>query len=904
MKKIFTIIVPFMVFLFVPFIVDATETKLFASDAAITDFFGQSVAMGNGVALVGTPGTVGSPGNAYLYLLDTVTGNWVEQKLTASDTDRYDLFGTSVAIDGSIAIIGAENAVGDLQGKGAAYVFVTDPVTGNSIEQTILTASDGALFDYFGHSVSISGDTAIIGAYQDDDNGSDSGSAYIFVRDPVTDTWTQQQKLLASDGASGHNFGSSVAISGNTMVVGASGNSSAYIFEQDPVTGNWVELKLPATGGTSVAIRGDTVAVGSGKRVLGGGTTYLFERNPATGNWTQLPNLKASDGATQDRFGSSVAISGDTLIVGARSAGTAGAAYVFVIDTATGNWVEHQKIVSTVAITTFANFGISVAINGNTAIVGADSDSFNNLQRTGSAYIYTPVGGAVTEPDITVTDSIAPVDDLALWFGDVTEFSFSEETITVTNDGDADLIIGTIPSALLEDISTGIAQYTVEVDNCSGQTLTPAANCTLTVRFSPLSTGIKAVTLAISSNDPFENPVDFLLRGTGLGAAVADITVTDSIAPVDDLQIAFGNVSQGAFSEEMVTISNDGNADLLIGNIATQNILIAPFSILNNTCSSTTVVPAANCTFTVRFEPTSAINSNDNFDIPSNDTDEATVTVTLSGIGTVTQVPDINISDSVLPADDLQLAFGDVLQGTAADETFTISNAGTAALTIGNIANANVLAAPFSLLNDNCSGQTVAVAASCSLTVRFAPTTAAISNDSFDIPSDDPDENPVTLNLSGTGINSVIPAPEISLGDQLSFAYVATAASSDKTITISNDGTADLSIGNIAQANALDAPFSILNDNCSAQIVAATASCTLTVRYEPVSAGSFSDSFDVPSNDADEASITINVTGTSGETNVEDADNGNNDLFGLALNPQLLFGLFIMLFVSHGYRRL
>lgn len=904
MKKIFTIIVPFMVFLFVPFIVDATETKLFASDAAVADYFGLSVAMGNGVALVGTPGRDGSPGNAYLYWLDTVTGNWVEQKLTASDTDRYDLFGSSVAIDGSIAIIGAENAVGDLQGKGAAYVFVTDPVTGNSIEQTILTASDGALFDYFGHSVSISGDTAIIGAFKDDDKGSDSGSAYIFVRDPVTDTWAQQQKLLASDGASGHNFGRSVAISGNTVVVGASGNSSAYIFEQNPVTGNWGELKLPATDVTSVAISGDTVVVGRGATTIGGSTTYLFERDPVTGNWTQLPNLKASDGATQDNFGSSVAISSDTLIVGARSAGTAGAAYVFVIDAATGNWVEHQKIVSTAAITKFANFGMSVAINGNTAIVGAIYDSFNNLPQTGSAYIYTPVGGAVTEPDITVTDSAAPIDDLTLVFGDVTEFSFSEETITVTNDGDADLIIGTIPSALLPDLYNGVDQYTVEVDNCSGQPLAPASSCTLTVRFSPQSTGYKVTRLTIPSNDPFENPVDVTLNGTGLGAAVADITVTDSIAPVDDLQIAFGNVSQGTFSEEMVTIANDGNADLLIGNIATQNILVAPFSILNNTCSSTTVVPAANCTFTVRFEPTSAINSNDSFDIPSDDTDEATVTITLSGTGTVIQVPDINVTDSVLPADDLQLAFGDVLQGTAADETFTVSNTGTAALTIGNIANANMLAAPFSLFNDSCSGQTVAVAASCSLTVRFAPTAATISNDSFDIPSDDPDENPVTLNLSGTGISTVILAPEISLNDQLSFGYVATAASSDKTITISNDGTADLSIGNIAQANALDAPFSILNDNCSAQIVAAAASCTLTLRYEPVSAGSFNDSFDVPSNDADEASITINVSGTSGEANVEDAGDSNNDLFGLALNPQLLFGLFIMLFISHGYRRL
>ena len=120
----------------------------------------------------------------------------------------------------------------------------------------------------------------------------------------------------------------------------------------------------------------------------------------------------------------------------------------------------------------------------------------------------------------------------------------------------------------------------------------------------------------------------------------------------------------------------------------------------------------------------------------------------------------------------------------------------------------------------------------------------------------------------------------------------------DEIVTITNDGTADLTIGNIAQANALDAPFSILNDNCSGQIIAAGESCTLTVRYEPVSIGTFSDSFDVPSNDADEAVVTINLSGTSDE-----AGNGNNGFFGLTLNPLSLLAMLMLLAISHGYRR-
>lgn len=914
MKKIFAIIVPFMVFLFVPFAVNATETKLIASDPEWSDYFGRSVSMGDGVALVGAPGEGSSqPGKTYLYLLDVATGNWEEHKLTASDAGRYDHFGSSVAIDGATAIIGAKDADAAgtaVSGPGAAYVFVEVSVNG-AIEQARLMAADGELHDKFGHSVAISGDTVIVGAYQDDDSGSSSGSAYIFVRDPATSDWSEQAKLIASDGAADDDFGGSVAISGDIAVIGAAPVAdSAYIFVRNPADGSWSEEQILTASdgavsqrfGFSVVISGDTLIIGSpGNSYFTSGAAYIFERDPTTGFWAEQQKLTASD-SERVHFGNSVAISGDTLIVGAARGIDVGAAYTFVIDPASGNWVQHQKIVPSDLPIDFAS---AVAIYGDTAIVGGAANEVNGINRAGSAYIYTSVGGAVTEPDITVTDSIAPIDDLALRFGDVPEFSFSEETITITNEGDADLVIGTIASSLLEDLYTGVAQFTIEVANCAGQTLTPAANCTLTVRFSPLSTGIKAVTLVIPSNDPFENPIDFMLRGIGIGSAVPDITVTDSVAPMDDHTIAFGDVAQGASLEKTVTITNDGTVDLSIGTIATLDGLVAPFSILNDLCSTTTVAHAASCTLAVRFAPTSAEAFNDNFDIPSDDTDKPSITFNLTGTGTVLPVPDITVTDSVSPVDDLQLAFGNVLQGTALDETVTITNDGTAALVVGNIANANVLAVPFSILNDNCSGQTVAVAANCTLTVRFAPTAVALSNDSFDISSDDPDENPVTVNVSGTGAE--ILAPEISITDQVSFGNVAEGALSDKVITISNAGMADLNIGTIANVNLLESPFSIVTDNCSDQAVAAGADCTLTVRFEPGSAGTFNDSFDVQSDDADEASVTINVNGTSGEVVSEDTSSGetssSDGLFGLVLTPLSLLAMFMLLAVSHGYRR-
>ncbi|NOZ37308.1 MAG: hypothetical protein GXP11_04425, partial [Gammaproteobacteria bacterium] len=196
-----------------------------------------------------------------------------------------------------------------------------------------LLASDGAAGDSFGIAVSISGNTAIIGAKDDDNsNGTDSGSAYVFVRDPATGSWTQQQKLLASDGTINDWFGRSVSISGDTAIVGAAETNdvgSAYVFVRNPATGVWTEQqKLTASDaylwdsfGVSVSISGDTAIIGaSGDDYTGGlgsyGAVYVFARNPSTGVWTEQQKLLASDGAAVDQFGWSVSISGGTLIAG------------------------------------------------------------------------------------------------------------------------------------------------------------------------------------------------------------------------------------------------------------------------------------------------------------------------------------------------------------------------------------------------------------------------------------------------------------------------------------------------------------------------------------------------------------------------------------------------------------
>ncbi|MFT4709905.1 MAG: hypothetical protein ACI8Q9_001031, partial [Planctomycetota bacterium] len=316
-------------------------------------------------------------------------------KLLASDGAAGDRFGDSVSISGTTAIVGADRDDDNGFNSGSAYLF--DTVTGLQLAK--LLPSDGAASDHFGISVSISGTTAIVGAYGDDDNGSASGSVYLF----DTVTGLQLAKLLPSDGAAGDRFGFSVSISGTTAIVGAygdddngsgSGSGSAFLF--DTVTGLQIAKLLPSDGaagdrfGFSVSISGTTAIVGADRDDDNGvdsGSAYLFD----TVTGLQLAKLLPSDGAASDFFGSSVSINGTTAIVGAYgdddNGSGSGSAYLF--NTVTG--LQIAKLLPSDGAA-FDLFGISVSISGATAIVGAYADD-DNGSSSGSAYLFDTVTG-------------------------------------------------------------------------------------------------------------------------------------------------------------------------------------------------------------------------------------------------------------------------------------------------------------------------------------------------------------------------------------------------------------------------------------------------------------------------------------------------------------------------------
>ena len=382
------------------------EVKLTASDAADGDVFGRAVAISGDRAIVGAYGNDdygNNTGSAYVFELDP-SGVWIQQrKLLASDAAAGDKFGRSVAISGDRAIVGAPGKHDDANGSdsGSAYIFERDPA-GNWIQQQKLLASDGTAYDYFGYSVAMSGDRAIVGAPENSIGDYENGTAYIFERDP-TGNWTQQQKLSASDGHGGDEFGHSVAISGNRAIVGAYrdnyfsdtywlGTGSAYVFERDS-TGNWTQQQqLLASDaaeqfrfGWSVDISGDRAIIGAFSN--SDGSAYVFERD-ASGVWGQQQKLWSSDRVDYDAFGFSVSISGERVIVGAHdnddSGNSSGSAYIFE-RASTGNWTQQKLLAADGAA--YDGFGRAVGIAGDRAIVGARGDDSGGLQ-SGSAYTF------------------------------------------------------------------------------------------------------------------------------------------------------------------------------------------------------------------------------------------------------------------------------------------------------------------------------------------------------------------------------------------------------------------------------------------------------------------------------------------------------------------------------------
>ena len=400
---------------------DSQEQKLTAVSPRQADWFGYSVAADGDYALVGTikdDDTARDSGSVLVF--QRAENDWtVQAKLIDEDGEDRDWFGFSVSISGDYAAVGAPARNEVATKSGCAYVFARTGETWTKCSK--LTPPDGAADAWFGYSVSISGDSAMVGAVGDDEQGTKAGAVYIF--QPGDPNWPMQQKITAEDAEADDKFGFSVCINGDDAIVGAikdddNGDDAGAVYILHFDGENWLQQqKLLASDGQagnwfgySVSINDDYAAAGAiydNENGTNSGSAYVFKRYGQS--WVEEAKLTAPDAAAEDKFGYSVSVTGDSVIVGARldddNGNASGSAYLFsrkgldwsfgqkltASDGAPGDWL-----------------GFSVAGSEDYALVGAYS-SDTDAEDAGAAYIFN-----LYQPQEPTGDWCMDIEDLAI----------------------------------------------------------------------------------------------------------------------------------------------------------------------------------------------------------------------------------------------------------------------------------------------------------------------------------------------------------------------------------------------------------------------------------------------------------------------------------------------------------
>jgi hypothetical protein len=403
-------------------------TKITASDRGNTDYFGREVAISGEYAIIGSPfkddDKIGKNTGA-VYIFKSESDGWEEmQKLVASDPAIDDNFGISVAINGDYAFVGAwqedEDASGTNSQSNAGSVYVFKNVDGTWVETQKLVTSDRTAGDYFGVSIALNDSFAIIGAYREDHDAlgenslTESGSAYVFKN--VDNSWIEVQKLVTADRGKEDWFGVNISISDDYIVISSYkededeyGNNtldlagSAYIFKYS--NGRFIqEAKLVSSDreegdyfGSAVSISGDYAFIAAYQEEddtndqnakTNAGSVYVFKNK--NGNWEETQKIVATDRGSFDFFGWDVSVSGDYALIG-QNPSFSSDRYVYAYRNINGTWSEMQKLVASDA---GKFFGGSLFLEDKIAIIGAsqddkDADGENSISGAGSAYIFS-----------------------------------------------------------------------------------------------------------------------------------------------------------------------------------------------------------------------------------------------------------------------------------------------------------------------------------------------------------------------------------------------------------------------------------------------------------------------------------------------------------------------------------
>ena len=390
------------------------STTLTVATSQSNDHMGIALAAADGKLVAGADGNdaVASNGGVAYVFSRPMGGSWtLEDTLTPAGLASQDSAGSAVALGSGVVLVGLPNADDFGSNTGAVAVFHND--AGSWLQQTRLDAGRGSVFDAFGTSVAIDGNFAVIGAPGDDTAADGAGAAYVF--EDVAGTWQLVTSLLASDGAIGHAFGSVVDIHAGRAVVGAPGAvpGNVYVFE---AASGWSETQRVGSPGDlfdfgyALALDGDRLVVSG---ISGGfGSVTVYDHDSANG-WQESTRLEPDIPASSTRFADAVALHGDTVVVGARLDDEmdqdAGAAYVFQ-RTGSSAWTQAAQL-SAEDGAAFHYFGTAVGIHGTTAVVGAPGTDFAG-SNTGAVYVFEGGSGNWLQTQRVLAQDALPGEDL------------------------------------------------------------------------------------------------------------------------------------------------------------------------------------------------------------------------------------------------------------------------------------------------------------------------------------------------------------------------------------------------------------------------------------------------------------------------------------------------------------
>lgn len=560
--------------------------KILASDAAIFDFFGVSVAADANRVVVGASNdddNGSNSGSAYVYEWDGNT--WNETKLIASDGSNNFSFGNSVSVSGDRIVVGSpgDNHQGNF--TGSMYVFEWN---GNSWIETKIIASDAVSSHGFGQVVNIHGDMIITGATLDDDNGSNAGSAYAYEWDGTT--WNET-KFLASDGSSDDFFGVGLAIHENRIVIGANsdddnGSNSGSIYVYDRNGASWTETKIIASDGAiddffgaNIDLDADRIIVSSvldDDNGTNSGSVYLFDWNGST--WIQT-KLIASDGAIDDKFGAGLAVLGDRIAVGAffddDNGLDSGSAYIY--DLIGGSWIESKLTASDGAADD--KFATRVALTESFIVAGGVGNDDNGTN-SGSAYIFECNN---TSPSC-IEIPVAICEDITVDIGSNGSALIVPTQIGSQSTDDCEIVNISLSETQFNCADLGTFQLTLQVTDNDGNMDDCEATVTLADNIAPIL-NCQEVNISLDMNGValWMPELIHIVNSTfdfGQGGYVYD--PADNCTDNNDIMIEVSRDNVSYSSDTSFTCADIGNPDVWIkvsdasGNytICTPNILV------------------------------------------------------------------------------------------------------------------------------------------------------------------------------------------------------------------------------------------------------------------------------------------------------------------------------------------